>query len=923
MKNAYRILVLTSALLPQVLCGCGAKKQPQAPTSRSELEPNSREVESNDGDSQKSHGVFSSSFSSIKSVDYIPLAGKPDALVMPGQARNSAHSKYVKEKPEFKPIPQPAREGFGELVVVGSEVARFYPNASVSKNEDLKKLGAGTPVAIGTLITVGDFISASDSDYEGYFQLDGQYNYFYPTVYKGKKGLVFGADLCRLEGAEERSVIAALRYQTGGRMTDFYPIFGLDELSDSVRSKLVEDRIAFEKVAVDSYPLEAYYPDDMLSLYQHDAWDSQRCLFITTDLVSHSIHLFFDRYLQVLEEDFFTPRLGGLIDAYLVEIDRLISKDTGAVKEYSRTLALARLYFEVPRAVLEAAPDRLEDQLGLHQYGSKNAAEIYEKYSGTAQEILNLIDTHAGWETIPEFLYKEDFSQYAPRGHYTRNGVLEAYFKAMMWFGRVHMYIADADPPPLVWIEKDDTAKASATELSLQLTPVAVFLCNITGKNPELLRKWRDIFDPITYLVGISDDLSFEEVMPFIEKEKIKDLPSWTADEKGIIDMVRRASKTLRSPLIAGNSVKHVPSGEDLAPPMGWRLFGQRFTYDSAVHQNTSSPRLEDINPATGRKVGRIWVSGLDIMRAFGSRAAEELLAAWDNGYAGFPSLRGILEGLDKEFSGYPPEFWGKTYYNRSLFLMKSQAQFESGAGFYFTETPLWDTKALISAHGTWAELRHDTILYAKQVYGVAEAGGFGGPSWRIKELPEPIHYIEPNLAFFTGARQLIRDLYENTAASGLLPRHYADLLESMDTLLGNSVRIVRAETEDKPISTEDNRFISSIPQKLANIVSGMDYYGTATNPEDLKMAIIADVYTCFDDQAVLEVGVGIPHRLWLLLSDGQGGKRVASGYTFSYYEFRHPLTDRMTDERWKDKVYDPDADLTEYEAFWASGLVN
>ena len=65
-------------------------------------------------------------------------------------------------------------------------------------------------------------------------------------------------------------------------------------------------------------------------------------------------------------------------------------------------------------------------------------------------------------------------------------------------------------------------------------------------------------------------------------------------------------------------------------------------------------------------------------------------------------------------------------------------SQFEPGAGFYFTETPAWGAKALLSAHGTWAELRHDTILYVKQVYGAEMSGGGDWePTWRVEPIPE------------------------------------------------------------------------------------------------------------------------------------------------------------------------------------------
>ena len=33
--------------------------------------------------------------------------------------------------------------------------------------------------------------------------------------------------------------------------------------------------------------------------------------------------------------------------------------------------------------------------------------------------------------------YEEDFSQYKPRSYYAGNPLLESYFRAMMWMGRI------------------------------------------------------------------------------------------------------------------------------------------------------------------------------------------------------------------------------------------------------------------------------------------------------------------------------------------------------------------------------------------------------------------------------------------------------------------------------------------------------
>ncbi|HOX18979.1 MAG TPA: DUF3160 domain-containing protein, partial [Spirochaetales bacterium] len=571
---------------------------------------------------------------------------------------------------------------------------------------------------------------------------------------------------------------------------------------------------------------------------------------------------------------------------------------------------------------LEATPSWTADDRGRREYDEPDLEAVYGTYPEAVRKTLALIEAHEGWDKDPLILYDEDFSQYKPRGHYTRNAALGQYFKAMMWFGRIHAYMALRGGQSYVWANEDPKAPDTSTGLSLRLTPMAVLLNRLALEDPSLVDAWRELFDPISYLIGISDDLSLDDVMPFVRKNPVADFPAWTADEDAIKDFVRKAAGELRPPRIAGNSVVYVPSGEGDTPPLGWRLFGQRFTWDSAVHMQTSFPRL----PPNDEMIPRYWVSGLDLMKAFGSKTADALLARWENGYATFPELEGVLDGFESDFSGRDEDFWAETYYNRALFLIKAQAQFEPGAGFYFTETPAWGAKSLLSAHGTWAELRHDTILYVKQVYGAEMSGGGDWePTWRVEPIPEPINYIEPNLPFWTGARILVRDLAENAARMGLLPERYANAFETLEAVLAEAVDIVRLEVEDKPISLAQNEAIRNMARRLVpasnpeNPWSEEIYSGG--EPQDERMGIIADVYTAVDPKQVLEVGIAAPYRIDVLLNDGQGGKRVAAGYVFSYYEFRHPMDDRLTDEQWKEIAYKRGADLSKYRPFWSEDI--
>ena len=71
------------------------------------------------------------------------------------------------------------------------------------------------------------------------------------------------------------------------------------------------------------------------------------------------------------------------------------------------------------------------------------------------------------------------------------------------------------------------------------------------------------------------------------------------------------------------------------------------------------------------------------------------------------------------------------------------------------------------------------------------------------------------------------------------------------------------------------------------------------TSDTDTKMDIIADVHTDLNTGQVLEVGVGSPFNIFVLVEDAKG-KRICRGGVFSFYEFKHPMSDRLTDEKWQ-----------------------
>ncbi len=836
----------------------------------------------------------------------------------------TAHEKYLSDKFELKEVPNPKFDT-KKSAVVGSRVCKFYPNAQLKTQEDLKNLPEGIEVPFATLLPIyGEAIKAPEHKAEKYyyeidfFHFEDNYNWFYHTKWNGQEGLVFGADLTGINFPTDKNRIISLQYASKGVSKEFYPTHRYNYLSDEIKNSLSKNKLAFQEVSYSEYGLGKGTPDDMIALYANHyngvAYENEP-IFITTDLMAHARHLVFDRTIQHTEEFFFFPRLWDLTQAFLKEL-KTVNTD-GKVTANPETLEKTKLYFQVAQALCELAPTLTEekDEYGeiSKVYKEEDAEKILANYDRLIKAEIKLINeakenTQSALFTFADGSFtKEDYTQYKPRGHYTKNKLLEAYFKTMMWYGRAHFLIAKSGEKTLA---QNGSAASDSEELTYNMEPIALLITELVKNNPELYQKWTELFDPITDLIGLSDDLSFKEIMPLWKSYDVKDFKEWSSNKENLIKLMKEAHEKLRPPAIAGSSVFYTASeGKERKPPMGWRLFGQRYTFDSAIHHQVSSPRL----------YGRAMVKGLDIIKAFGSKTADKYLV---EDYKEFPELKNKLSSIEKEISNNPEKVFSKTYYGTVLNEIALQAKFEKGAGFYFTESDAWNKKALLSAHGTWAELRHDTILYVKQACSEFGGGGDEAPTFRTEPIPLPVHYIEPNLAFWKNAK-VSTELFLNTLKTyKLTTKLIESQIEQLIKINKNAIRIVKLEFEDKEVKKEDLNFIARLPYSLASVVLiGRDSFMDQFTPEDLQMAIVADIFTDSENGLALEIASGIPYRVYIPLNDKQGGKRIAVGYCFNYYEFTQPSAERLNDEEWKKKVYIEEGVPEDFKPSWARNI--
>jgi hypothetical protein len=263
-----------------------------------------------------------------------------------------------------------------------------------------------------------------------------------------------------------------------------------------------------------------------------------------------------------------------------------------------------------------------------------------------------------------------------------------------------------------------------------------------------------------------------------------------------------------------------------------------------------------------------------------------------------------LKAGVDKYLAG------DGTVYSAWIAALKAGFA-RSGADQFFYNSPAWQWKKLSTQSASWAELKHDTILYADQ--SGAEMGDGGAYAADPFAPPYPRGYVEPDPQTFDALLAATARLADFIKKFGMERededyqtegRPYAGKLEEFAELLTVARDIAKKEAEGKGLTIDDYASVKRLARSFnARLLLPGEL---APEAEQLKMALVADVASDYLGGRVLEVASGRPQRIFVYVNDASGGARVTRGFVFSYYEFTRPLSDgRMTDEEWKKLVYD------------------
>lgn len=588
---------------------------------------------------------------------------------------------------------------------------------------------------------------------------------------------------------------------------------------------------------------------EFFDLYEQNRY-LQVPVFVTTDSMMHTYHLYFALLQKNTESNYLTD-LTGKFSSRMYE-DSLAQYQELAGTEWEDAALKNVAFFAV-------GAELMGQEVADLPTGAKTIA---------SQEQQLILDARSVEES-PLTGDLEDYSQYKPRGYYEGNEELEQYFRAMMWYGRRN------------FAQTNETQNREALLMTLALQ-----------EDSEAQEAWNAVYSITSFFAGASDDAGYQEYAPIIEEVYGKDvtLEKLVGDDKSFEKYVKLI-QTLDPPAI-NSEVFADDEGETDKTQLakGFRFMGQRFSLDEAVFTQLCYSKVKE-NPE-GEK--RMLPDALDVPAAMGSDKAVELLQ--ENGAFTYAGYEENLEKVQTKIREKPDSFWNASLYANWLYTLNPLLE-ERGEGYpSFMTNEEWQKKNLEGFLGSWTELKHDTVLYSKQF--VAEMGGGD-------EEVDDRGYVEPMPELYHRLSVLTQKTAYGLEKFGVINDTDKENLARLEELADQLTTISIKELTNEPLTEAEFELIRSYGGNLehfwAEAVKEQSESESRPYSSEFPAALVVDVATD-PNGTVLEEAIGGISEIYVVVPV-DGKLRIAKGGVFTYYQFEQPLSDRMTDSQWRQKL--------------------
>ena len=580
-------------------------------------------------------------------------------------------------------------------------------------------------------------------------------------------------------------------------------------------------------------------------------------VYVSADSILHALHKSYDAMLREVERTILAPLLGTVLQ----DLRRRLAAQSGD----ARSRKDLDLHFAVALSLLGDEP--VAPVAGASR---SDVSQLFQRALG--QEGIDDVEVFGSSRIV-------DFSQFTPRGHYTESEALQRYFRATIWLGQVDFRLLSTT------CEGERVVNRRQLETALLLSSL------VRGPVRE---RWEALDTLVTAFTAERDAMDLRDL-------------GWLAEDLGVAGpaglrripdtrLVEALSRAPR-PRVVGHPL--VACGaKTTPPPVSFAFLPQRYTPESEVMTRVTHDRIPE---------KRFLPSTLDVaFAAFGNDQAAELLAPeidkWGYSDALLSARRAFTLPTDHGF------YRGWLEAIRALSVQEGEIDELPSVA----RTDAWGRRLLNTQLASWAELRRDTILYAKPSYGSITC-----------EYPDG--YVDPYPAFFermidiavVGLRMADRveklesvvgsPDYETRRPLADRMRSYFERLENTSAALGEMARL---ERQGKPLREDHVEFLNRAVS--ASYICGgfvtdgwyADLFFDRDTSTEFKPTI-ADVHTDPNGASrVLHVATGAP-RLMYVTVDSEGDRTTYVGPVSSYFEKVEAGLKRWTDETWKRALLD------------------
>ncbi len=468
-----------------------------------------------------------------------------------------------------------------------------------------------------------------------------------------------------------------------------------------------------------------------------------------------------------------------------------------------------------------------------------------------------------------------DFSQFKPRGHYTKNDRLTNYFKCMMWLSRA------------------DLAFMLETTPRMKKAACVLWDCVV---NSGMYKEWLFFNSVIEFMVGQSDGMSVKDFGYFISDLNVHDVVSYTNqfDEDHFDSTLTQCKYGIQ--MVLSTYYTDVNSNS-LNLPRIFSFMPQRFVIDSYSFSQMVHPLVPN----------RFLPTSTDVAFLLGDNSSLQNYT--DLTTSSFPGVMGSLRDLFDQIS---PEGWHSNLYNGWI---NSLRQLNNAADNSFVSpvfrTKSWNHKMRNTQLNSWAQLRYCTLLYVKQSYtGLIICYH---PSAYIEPYPdffsEMVWYTESGKTFFKEVDNRIYDYFVN--AEEIMKK----LFLAAQTVAAGQELSQSQENMLKDVITTEHVNTGCGLAKIFNGWYNNLIFEYGNSPEEYldfengDFVTIADVHTKLKDEATENMvwhGASGYINLAAVIVERNGTPTLYIGPVGSYYDVTtvdgsNPV--RLTREEWQNSI--------------------